>query len=73
MPRGPTAPRSRAGLSCGAVGKIAVASVKDRVSGKVRAVVVPRTDAASLTGFLAEHAAPDAMVYKLEILRRSQS
>ena len=57
----------RAGLSCGAVGKTAVADVNDRVSEKVRAVVVPRTDTATLTGSLAEHAAPDAMVYTLEI------
>ncbi len=47
----------------GTVGKTAVAGVKDRVSGKIRAAVVPQTDTATLVGFVSEHAAPDAMVY----------
>ena len=47
----------------GAVGKVAVAGVKDRASNRVSATVVERTDAATLQGFVADHAAPDATIY----------
>ena len=47
----------------GPVGKIAVAGVKDRASGKVRAEVVPDTTGATLRGFVTTHTQPDAMVY----------
>ena len=46
----------------GAVGKTAVVGVKDRVTGKVRAPVVPDTTGATLRGFVTSHA-PGAMVY----------
>ena len=47
----------------GAVGKIAVVGVKDRVTKRVRAAVVADTEADTLRGFVAETTAPDAMVY----------
>ena len=47
----------------GAVGKTAVVGMKDRDSNKVTARVVDDTDAATLQGFVADHAAPDAKVY----------
>ena len=47
----------------GPVGKTAVAGVKDRATKRVRAAVVPNTDANTLKGFVAETTAPDAMVY----------
>ena len=47
----------------GAVGKTAVVGMKDRESNQVRAKVVSRTDAATLQGFVATHADPEATVY----------
>ena len=47
----------------GAVGKTAVAGLKDRTSNKVRAKVVRRTDAETLQGFVTEHTAADTTVY----------
>ena len=47
----------------GAAGKTAVIGMKDRDSNKVTAQVVTDTDATTLQGFVADHAAPDAKVY----------
>ena len=47
----------------GAVGKAAVVGAKDRVTNKVRAKVVEATDAETLQGFVADHAALGATVY----------
>ena len=47
----------------GPVGKTAVVGIKDRATKRVRAAVVSNTDADTLKGFVAESAAPDAMVY----------
>ena len=47
----------------GAVGKTAVAGVKDRATSQVRAQVVPDTTGETLRGFVQTHAQPDAMVY----------
>ena len=47
----------------GAVGKTAVVGMKDRDSNKVTASVVKDTDAKTLQGFVADHAAPAAKVY----------
>ena len=47
----------------GAVGKMAVAGVKDRATRKVRAQVVPDTTGATLRGSVQTHSQPDAMVY----------
>ena len=47
----------------GPVGKTAIVGIKDRASNKVRARVIEHTDAATLQGFVAEHAAPGAQVY----------
>ena len=47
----------------GAVGKTAVAGIKDRSSKRVRAKVVEHTDKPTLQSFVVEHAAPDATVY----------
>ena len=47
----------------GTVGKTAVAGIKDRASNEVRATVVTATDAATLQGFVGQHAAPGATVY----------
>ena len=47
----------------GAVDKTAVAGAKDRATGQVRAEVVSDTRAATLQGFVADHAAPGATVY----------
>ena len=47
----------------GGAGKMAVAGVKDRATGRVRASVVERVDGPTLTGFVESHAAPDAIVY----------
>ena len=47
----------------GGVDKMAVAGVKDRATGRVRASVVERVDGPTLTGFVEDHAAPDAIVY----------
>ena len=47
----------------GPVGKTAIVGIKDRASNKVRAKVVENTDAATLQGFVIDHAAPGAQVY----------
>ena len=47
----------------GAAGKTAVVGAKDRESNRVAARVVERTDADTLQGFVAEHAAPQARVF----------
>ena len=47
----------------GPVGKIAVAGVKDRVSGHVSAQVVDRTDGPTLKGFVRSRIAQEADVY----------
>ncbi len=47
----------------GPVGKTAVAGVKDRATGRVKASVVPDTTGETLRGFVGTHAQPDAMVY----------
>ena len=47
----------------GAVGKVAVAGVKDRATNRVVARSVPATDKPTLQGFVAQHAAPDAKVF----------
>ena len=52
-----------AGTGRGAVGKTAVVGAKDRATKQVRAKVVEHTDAATLQGFVIDHAAPDATVY----------
>ena len=53
-----------AGTGRGAVGKVAVVGAKDRATNQVAAKVVERTDAATLQGFVIDHAAPDATVYR---------
>ena len=47
----------------GTVGKTAVVGMKDRVTKRVAARVVDRTDKATLQGLVHEHAAPGAKVY----------
>ena len=47
----------------GGADKLAVAGIKDRQTKKVRAAVVDRVDGATLTGFVAAHASPEALVY----------
>ena len=47
----------------GTVGKTAVAGAKDRETNQVRAAVVEETDAKTLQGFVADHAAKGATVY----------
>ena len=47
----------------GAVGKTAVIGAKDRDTNQVSAEVVQATDAKTLQGFVADHAAPGAKVY----------
>ena len=47
----------------GPVGKAAVVGIKDRQSNEVRAEAVQRTDAATLQGFIVEHADAFATVY----------
>ena len=47
----------------GAVGKTAVVGAKDRKTNKVSAKVVQATDAKTLQGFVADHAAKGATVY----------
>ncbi len=47
----------------GAVGKTAVAGVRDRATGHVVAQVVEKTDARTLQGFVATHTAEGAQVY----------
>ena len=50
-------------LGRGGVGKSVIAGAKDRATNEVRAEVVQATDAKTLQGFVADHAAPDAIVY----------
>ena len=50
-------------LGRGGVGKSVIAGAKDRATNEVRAEVVQATDAKTLQGFVADHAAPDATVY----------
>ena len=47
----------------GSAGKVAVAGIKDRATKQVRAMVVERTDKATLQGFVMAHTAPEAIVY----------
>ena len=47
----------------GSVGKTAVVGAKDRATNAVSAKVVNETDAETLQGFVADHAAPGATVY----------
>ena len=47
----------------GTVGKAAVIGAKDRKTNKVAAKTIEQTDAATLQGFVAEHATPGASVY----------
>ena len=47
----------------GAVGKVAVAGVKDRRTNRVSAAVVPATDGPTLQGFVVDRTTPDATVY----------
>ena len=47
----------------GAVDKTTVVGVRDRDSGRVAATVVDNTDAATLQGFVTDHAEDGAMVY----------
>ena len=50
-------------LGRGGIGKAVIAGAKDRDTNKVRAKVVEATDAKTLQGFVADHAAPGATVY----------
>ena len=52
----------------GAVGKTAIVGAKDRATNQVRAQVIERTDKATIHGFVAEHAAPDATIYSDDAL-----
>ena len=47
----------------GAVGKVPVAGIRDRATGKVKAAVVPDTRAATLQGFVTDHTVEGATVY----------
>ncbi len=47
----------------GGADKMAVAGVKDRATGRVRASVVERVDGPTLRGFVGDHASHDATVY----------
>ena len=47
----------------GTVGKIPVAGIKDRATGKVTAKVVENTDAATLQGFVTDHTEEGSTVY----------
>ena len=55
--------KERAGTGRGAIGKTAVIGAKDRETNQVAAKVIEDTDAPTLQGFVADHAAPDATVY----------
>ena len=50
-------------LGRGGIGKAVVAGAKDRATNEVRAEVAEATDAETLQGFVADHAAPGATVY----------
>lgn len=47
----------------GAVWKAIVAGVKDQVTNRVSAIIVPGADKPALQGFIKNHAAPGATVY----------
>ena len=47
----------------GGAGKTVVAGAKDRDTNRIAARSIPATDAETLHGFVADHAAPDATVY----------
>ena len=47
----------------GAVGKVAVAGIKDRASNQVRAKVVKDVKSETMVGFIMEHADPETKVY----------
>ena len=47
----------------GAIGKTAVAGVKDRATNRIPAQVVPSTDTPTLQGFVRSHAGEDAVTY----------
>ncbi len=47
----------------GTVGKVAVAGVKDRATGRVSAAVVPDTKLATLQEFVRDHTEADALIY----------
>ena len=47
----------------GAVGKTAVAGVRDRATKEVRAAVIPDTKGDTLCDFVADRSAPDALIY----------
>ena len=50
-------------LGRGGVGKSVIVGAKDRATNEIRAEVVEGTDAKTLQGFVADHAAPGATVY----------
>ena len=50
-------------LGRGGIGKAAIAGARDRATNEVRAEVVETTDAKTLQGFVADHAAPGATIY----------
>ena len=50
-------------LGRGGIGKAAIVGAKDRATGAVRGEVIPDTTKATLHGFVADHAAPDATIY----------
>ena len=52
-----------AGTGRGAVGKTAVAGLKDRASNQVRAKAIRKTDAETLQGLVTEHTEADTTVY----------
>ena len=47
----------------GSVGKVLVAGIKDRVTGKVEVQVIPDQTAPTLQGFVTRNTDPDALVY----------
>jgi len=55
--------KALAGTGRGAVGKTAVAGIKDRPSNRVAARVVPNTKSETMSRFIMEHMEPGAKVY----------
>ena len=55
--------RKRAHLGRGAIGKVAVAGIKDRATGRVAARVVEHTDRQTLQGFVLAHTADGTKIY----------
>lgn len=47
----------------GTVGKTAVAGLKNRETGEIRAKVVERTDGPTLKGFVSDNTQPGSMIY----------